>query len=56
MTKQLEYLLTADGYDFNADEARIRCMPHTVHLAALEVSTYVSCSQANILLINTFLL
>jgi hypothetical protein len=23
--------------DFDADEARIRCMPHTVHLAALKV-------------------
>jgi hypothetical protein len=26
-----------DGYEFNANDACIRCMPHTVHLSALEV-------------------
>jgi hypothetical protein len=26
------------GIEFDAEEARIRCMPHTVHLAAIKVA------------------
>jgi hypothetical protein len=37
MYAHLETKLRADGIYFKASEARIRCMPHTVHLAALEV-------------------
>jgi hypothetical protein len=37
MCVHLETKLNAEGIQFEANEARIRCMPHTVHLAALEV-------------------
>jgi len=37
MADELEVLHEADGFEFDATEARIRCMPHTVHLSALEV-------------------
>jgi hypothetical protein len=37
MMENLEILLAGDGIEFNAAEARIRCMPHTVHLSAMEV-------------------
>jgi len=39
MIEHLEALLEQDSVDFNPLHARMRCMPHTVHLAALEVST-----------------
>ena len=29
----------AAGIDFNAEWARLCCMPHTIHLSALEVSS-----------------
>jgi hypothetical protein len=38
MSDKLEVLHEADGFEFDATEAHIRCMPHTVHLLALEVS------------------
>jgi hypothetical protein len=37
MCAHLETKLSAEDIQFDAGEARIRCMPHTVHLAALEV-------------------
>lgn len=37
MVDELEVLLEADGFEFDATEAHIQCMPHTVHLSALEV-------------------
>ena len=37
MADELERLHAEDGFEFNAMEARLRCMPHTVHLSALEV-------------------
>ena len=53
MTEHLELLHDTDGYEFNATEACIRCMPHTVHLSALEV---LSCSQYfHFLLINNLI-
>ena len=33
----LELLLAGDGIEFSAEEACVPCMPHTVHLAAIEV-------------------
>jgi|ERR1700733_12424206 hypothetical protein len=36
MAEALEILHQAAGLEFDAQEARLRCMPHTVHLAALE--------------------
>lgn len=38
MMEELEKISTSKGYPFDATEARLRCMPHTVHLAALEAS------------------
>ena len=38
MMDHLERLHEEDGYEFDTTEARLRCMPHTVHLSALEVS------------------
>jgi hypothetical protein len=40
--EHLERLHEQDGYEFNATEARLRCMPHTVHLSALEVVLLLS--------------
>ena len=37
MCAHLETKLSADGVQFDAREAHIHCMPHTIHLAALEV-------------------
>jgi hypothetical protein len=37
MVGQLETLLRTDLIEFNVSDARMRCMPHTVHLSALEV-------------------
>ena len=38
MVDHLEVLHHADGFrDFIAEEVRMRCMPHTCHLACLEV-------------------
>lgn len=38
MMDELERISNLKGYEFDANEARLRCMPHTVHLAALEAS------------------
>lgn len=39
MVDHLKVLHHQDGfYDFKAGEVRVRCMPHTVHLSALEAS------------------
>lgn len=39
MVEELERICAENGYTtFDAGEARLRCMPHTVHLAAIEVS------------------
>ena len=37
MVEHLETLLQGDFVDFRPSDVRMRCMPHTVHLAALEV-------------------
>jgi len=37
MTEHLEQLHEVDGYEFNATKAHIHCMPHTMHISALEV-------------------
>ena len=37
MMEGLECLLTGDGIGFSVEEAHVCCMPHTVHLAAMEV-------------------
>ena len=42
MVEHLEALLEQDSVKFNPLHARMRCMPHTVHLVALEVRTLLS--------------
>ncbi|KAI0245327.1 hypothetical protein BJV78DRAFT_1090396, partial [Lactifluus subvellereus] len=37
MVKHLETLLLQDLVEFNPSDVRMRCMPHTIHLAALEL-------------------
>ena len=37
MVEHLEALLQWDFVDFSPSDVRMRCMAHTVHLAALEV-------------------
>jgi len=37
MVKHLETLLQQDFVAFSPSDVRMRCMAHTVHLAALEV-------------------
>ncbi|KZV63208.1 hypothetical protein PENSPDRAFT_590281, partial [Peniophora sp. CONT] len=37
LMEHLEHLHQAEFLDFNSAWARLRCMPHTVHLAALKV-------------------
>lgn len=38
MAEALARLSSDQGHWFDAEEGRLRCMPHTVHLAALEAS------------------
>ncbi|KAI0246682.1 hypothetical protein BJV78DRAFT_1111513, partial [Lactifluus subvellereus] len=37
----LEARCQTEGIDFLAKDARMRCMPHTIHLATLKVSNYI---------------
>lgn len=37
MMEALEKKLTDEGIRFDSQRARLRCMPHTVHLAAIKV-------------------
>jgi len=37
MAEHLETLLEQDYLDFKPSDVRIQCMPHTVHLLAMEV-------------------
>ena len=38
MMEELECLHKIEGLEFNNLWAHLRCMPHTVHLSAIEVS------------------
>jgi hypothetical protein len=38
MAHSIEMRCLDEGIPFDADQARLRCMPHTIHLAALEAS------------------
>lgn len=38
MMEALERLNEIHGFDFDAQESRLWCMPHTIHLAAMEAS------------------
>lgn len=42
LIEAFEAKCTVCDIDFRASDARIRCMPHTGHLAALKVSFFVS--------------
>jgi hypothetical protein len=37
MIEEIEDMSITEGIDFSARRSRLRCMPHTVHLAALKV-------------------
>ncbi len=37
MIEEIEFRCQLEGIDFSARDSRLRCMPHTVHLAALKV-------------------
>lgn len=41
MVAAIERRAHAESIEFNAQWARLRCMPHTIHLAAVKVSTSV---------------
>ena len=41
MMSHLEGMFAAEGIDFNAVYSRGRCLPHTVHLAAIKVSLFL---------------
>jgi hypothetical protein len=40
MVEGIEKRAASEGIKLNASWARLRCMPHTIHLAALKVSYY----------------
>jgi hypothetical protein len=37
MVEHLEILLQQDFVEFHPSDVRLQCMPHTVHLSAMEV-------------------
>jgi hypothetical protein len=41
MTKAIESKCWDEGIPFDAQRSRMRCMPHTVHLAALKVRVFL---------------
>ena len=53
MMEGLELLLAGDGIEFSAEEAHVHCMPHTVHLAAMEVDELYSNSSVSLVYINS---
>lgn len=38
LVRSLESRFKAESIPFKASDARMRCLPHTIHLAAMEVS------------------
>jgi len=42
MSEGIEARSIAEGFEFDAQESRLRCMPHTVHLSALEVNELIA--------------
>ena len=55
----LEARYQAEGINFSAKDSRMRCMPHTIHLASLKVRiylfTFVSFSNIRALVCASFL-
>jgi hypothetical protein len=51
MSEGVEAQSLAHGFKFDAQEGRLRCMPHTVHLAAIEVNGLTDPNQTCQLLI-----
>ena len=37
LVETVEALCAAEGITFSATQARLRCMPHTIHLSAIKV-------------------
>lgn len=42
MVDEIERRARSQGIIFNAKWGRLRCMPHTIHLAAIKVSFFVA--------------
>jgi hypothetical protein len=45
LLEALGHLHHKDGLSFNTTHSRLRCMPHTIHLSALEVRWLISFIQ-----------
>ncbi|KAI5886567.1 uncharacterized protein SCHCODRAFT_02479852, partial [Schizophyllum commune H4-8] len=39
LVEEIERLCMLDGIRFSATQARLRCMPHTIHLSAIKAGT-----------------
>ncbi|KIM79415.1 hypothetical protein PILCRDRAFT_10252 [Piloderma croceum F 1598] len=50
MVDELERLHAEDGFEFKATEAQIQCIPHTVHLLALELLEFIGAVKRRMLL------
>ena len=53
MMEGLELLLAGNGIEFSAEEAHVHYMPHTGHLAAMEVDELYSNSSVSLVYINS---
>jgi hypothetical protein len=42
MSEGVEAQSIAEGFEFDVQESRLHCMPHTVHLPALEVNELIA--------------
>jgi hypothetical protein len=49
MTDDLEAQSAVEGFEFDSQESWLRCMPHTVHLAALEVIKLIYLVKAKLM-------
>lgn len=48
LLRGIETRCHAAGIPFSAQDARGRCMPHTIHLAAIAVSQYFTSFPSNV--------
>ena len=51
--ESLELLLAGDGIEFSVEETHVHCMPHSVHLAAMEVDELYSSFSVSLVYINS---
>lgn len=50
MMEAIENQCVIAGIKFSAKQARMRCMPHTIHLAAIKVSLHFAAQNMYILI------